>query len=71
MLCRDSMLVRRVEDIFRSEILSFLSQANFCNQLRCCEISLVTQSKGDRDVFLFDSFRNSCLFSPQSVDIFC
>ena len=64
MLCRDSMLVRRVVDIFRSEILSSLSQATFCNQLKCCEISPVTMSQGDRDVF--DSFRNSCLFSRHS-----
>ena len=66
MLCRDSMLVRRVAEIFRSEILSSLSQATFCNQLKCCEISPVTQSQGDRQVFLFDSFRNSCLFSRHS-----
>ena len=56
MLCRDSMLVHRVEEILRSEILSFLSQATFCNQLRCCEISLVTQSQGDRNVFYLTVF---------------
>ena len=66
MLCRDLTLVRRVAEIYRSKILSFLSQATFCNQLKCCEISPVAQSQGDRDVFLFDRFRNSCLFSRHS-----
>ena len=50
------MLVRRVAEILRSEILSFLSQATSCIQLRCCEISPVTQGQGDRDVFYLTVF---------------
>ena len=50
------MLVNRDADIFLSEILSFLNQATFCNQLRCCEISPVTQSQGDRVVYYLTVF---------------
>ena len=51
MRCRDLILVRRVSEIFQSEMLSFLSQGAFCNQSRFSDISPVTQSQRDRDVF--------------------